>query len=457
MASDRPAARPRVVVIGASLAGLLAAAAVSRAGHTVTILERDRLEDTPGPRTGVPQGQQPHVFLLRGLLAAEQLLPGLRSDLEAHGAVPFDTGTLGWLAEQGWAPVRPSGFEIVSLTRPLFEQVVRHRVLDLPGVQLRDTRRVNALRRDGSRGTHWQIETDSDETVVADLVIDASGRGSRLPAWLVDNGITAPRMSEVDARMGYATRMYSGAPDMPGLSGIVVQTTPGSPAGGMALPVENGRWLVLALGAGEFRPPRNVEGFEAHIDGLRDPAVSDFVRRCTPCGDVVVYRQTGNRRWHYERLRDWPDGQLAVGDAFVSFNPVFGQGITVPACEALVLRDALAAGLRSADARRLMLSLAATAALPWSIAIGQDLRLPSTNGRQTRSQLLTNAWARELSRLGIHGNARAVQVLNRIYHLMGSPRILLHPALVGAAIRARVVGYGPATPRPPALDALARG
>lgn len=321
------------------------------------------------------------MFLLRGLLAAEQLLPGLRSDLEAHGAVPFDTGTLGWLAEQGWAPVRPSGFEIVSLTRPLFEQVVRHRVLDLPGVQLRDTCRVNALRRDGSRGTHWQVETDCDKTVVADLVIDASGRGSRLPAWLVDNGITAPRISEVDARMGYATRMYSGAPDMPGLSGIVVQTTPGSPAGGMALPAENGRWLVLALGAGEFWPPRNVEGFEAHIDGLRDPAVSDFVRRYTPCGDVVVYRQTGNRRRHYERLRDWPGRPVGRGRRVRLVQPRVRTGHHRRGLRGF-LRDALAAGLRSADARRLMLSFAAAAALPWSIAIGQDLGCPApTAGR----------------------------------------------------------------------------
>src|SRR4051794_29723216 len=105
MASQRHGARLREVVIGASLAGLFAAAAVSRAGHEVLLLERDLLEETPGPRPGVPQGAQPHVFLLRGLLAAEELLPGLRHDLQSSGAVPFDSARLAWLGEQGWSPV----------------------------------------------------------------------------------------------------------------------------------------------------------------------------------------------------------------------------------------------------------------------------------------------------------------------------------------------------------------
>ena len=184
--------------------------------------------------------------------------------------------------------------------------------------------------------------------------------------------------------------------------------------------------------------------------------MADFADGCTPHGEVHIYRRTGNRRYHYERRRDWPSGLVAIGDSFVSFNPVFGQGITVAALEALVLRDALADGRLPDDARWVMRRFAAAAALPWGIATGQDLRQPTSSGRQTPGQALMNAWARELSTLAVHGNIRAMTVLTRMYHLMGSPSSLLHPAFVGSALRARVRGYGPAAGRPPGLSGLHR-
>ena len=143
-----------------------------------------------------------------------------------------------------------------------------------------------------------------------------------------------------------------------------------------------------------------------------------------------------------------------IGDALVCFNPVFAQGVTVAAAEAVELRDALARGLLPRESRRVLKRFARVIALPWSIAIGQDLRQPSTEGRLSPSQRMLDSWAREVSVLAVHGNARALQTLSRLYHLVGSPAALLHPALVGAAIWARLRGYGPATERPAALGAL---
>lgn len=145
------------------------------------MLERDELSPNTLERPGVPQGRQPHVYLRKALSAAEEPLPGLRDDLEANGGVPFDTGQLAWLGETGWAPVGPSGHSVVSLTRPLFEQVVRTRVLALDGVELRDGHRVNGVQR--SQGNTWRVETDGGP-VGADLVVDALGRASRMPTWL---------------------------------------------------------------------------------------------------------------------------------------------------------------------------------------------------------------------------------------------------------------------------------
>lgn len=445
--------RPRdVVVVGASLAGLFAAAAAQRAGCAVTVLERDVVPPGARSRAGVPQGEQPHVFLYRGLLAAEHLLPGLRGDLLAAGAVPFDTGDLAWLGETGWAAGGHRELEILSATRPLFEHVVRSRVLALPGVGLRDGVRVAALERDdaeqGGRDAGWQVVPADGPRLRADLVVDASGRGSRLPVWLDALGIGPARVSEVDNRVGYATRSYRPAAGTPLPAGVVVQLTPGDLTGGIALPVEQGRWLVGSLGVGDHRPGRDPASFAASLRALRDPVLADLVAAAEPDGEVRVHRQTGNRRHHYERLRDWPAGLLVVGDALCAFDPVYGQGVTVAACEAELLARALNRGLRAGDERRLLRRFAALTSVPWAIATSEDLRYPTSSGSPTVWQSVLGGWSRRLGRLSTHGDHRVQVALARVYHLVSPPVTLFHPALVTAVVRARLLGEGPPTPRP---------
>ncbi len=454
MGAEMPREGPwRVVVVGASVAGLLVAAATAGRGNSVTVLERDVLPAGPTPRAGVPQGEQPHVFLFRGLLALEELLPGSRQELLDHGAVPFDTGELPWLAEPGWLPVGQDGFEVLSATRPLFEYVIRCRVQELPGVQIRAGSKVINLRRCDRR---WEVGLADGSTVLADLVVDASGRSSRLPVWLAHAGVRAAPVSTVDAHVGYATRMYAAAPSEIGAIGVVIQQTPATLTGGMALPVEGGRWLVNAVGCAKHRPPRDAAGFVSFLGRLPDPALAELVRRAEPIGNVAVHRQTGNQRHHYEQVPNWPDRLLPVGDALCTFNPIYGQGITVAACEALLLRRALAAGLGPGYARRLLRKFSTVVSLPWAIATSEDLRYPTSTGRQSLPQALLGRWTRQLARLAVHGDRRALAVLNRVYHLMGSPALLFHPALGAAAVRARLIGYGPPAPRPAALDALTR-
>lgn len=458
MDAKTPGSAPTVVIVGGSLAGLFAAAAASAAGCTVTVLERDDLAAGTLAHPGVPQGRQPHIYLLRGLRAAEELLPGLLDDLRAAGAVALETTRLAILREPGWLPVRPSDMAGLSMSRPLFEQVVRQRVIDLPGVQLTAGRSVTGLRRPVGPDRLWRVSTAAGE-VAADVVVDASGRGSRLPAWLVSLGVAAPSTEEVDARIGYAVREFADGPDLHGLSGIVIGATPESGRGGLALPIENSHWMVLASGCGDDRPPRDVDGFMAALRAGRDPALAQFADHARPVGDVLIYRRNGNRRHRYDRCRDWPAGLVAVGDSFVSFNPVYGQGITVAALDALVLRTAL--GRRSGTVldrrrtRRLMRRLARVAALPWAIAVGADLRQPTSSGRQNPAQRLTSAWVRELNRQAVHGSESAHLAVQRLAHLIGSPAGLLHPALLAGAVSSRIGRRRRPEPRPPALDMLA--
>jgi flavin-dependent dehydrogenase len=446
-----------VVIIGASLAGLFAAAAAATAGARTMIIERDVLPDQPVPRKGVPQGRQPHVLLHRGLLAAEELVPGIRGDLLSHGAVPIDTGTIAWLGEYGWLPTWIPAYQTVSATRPLLEHLVRQLVCDLDGVTIREGVRATDLRRNAR---HWQVVCEEATVVQADLVIDASGRGSRLPHWLGELGIPVTEPLTIDAHLGYACRTYRCIGKPPIDIAVVIAATPQTGRGALAIPVEDGQWLIIAGGYGDRRPSRVVEEFDEFLATLPDPAIFDLTRHLEPVSDIAIHRQTGNRRNRYGKSRAWPAGLLAVGDAYCAFNPVYGQGITVAACQALLIRDALKhdrtpAGHGPVETRRLQRRIGAAADLPWTVATTEDLRHPSSTGSQSRLQRLVGLWTAELARLAAHGDRGAFLAFARLYHLMASPAILFNPAVIFSACRAAVRGMPEVNPRPRALNALA--
>ena len=422
------------------------------------IIERDVLPETPVARKGVPQGRQPHVLLFRGFLAAEKLLPGIREDLLSHGAVPFDFGTLAWLGEYGWLPTWIPAYETVSATRPLLEQLVRERVKNLDGVTMREGARVTELHHDADR---WRVVCEDGDSVPADLVIDASGRGSRLPHWLAELGVPVTEPLMVDARLGYACQMYRAIGRPPIEIGVVIQATPQTGRGALAIPVENGHWLVVAGGCGDRRPTRDTGEFDQFLAALPDPAIAELTQQLEPVGDVAIHRQTGNRRNRYGRSRSWPAGLLAVGDAYCAFNPVYGQGITVAACQALLIRDALKHDNSRAErgpleTRRLQRRIGAAADLPWQAATTEDLRHPSSSGSQPRMQRLLGLWTAQLARLAAHGDRGAYLAFARVYHLMAAPATLFHPSLVFSACRAAIRGMPEQNPRPRALNALLR-
>jgi 2-polyprenyl-6-methoxyphenol hydroxylase-like FAD-dependent oxidoreductase len=440
----------RVVIIGASTTGLFAAAAAAGSRRSVTVLDRDELPTEPVARPGVPQGRQPHVFLHRGLLAANELLPGFRDDLLAVGAVPIDTADLAWLGQQGWADRTNRTFEVLSTTRPLLEGTLRRKVTEIPGVDVVGGQLVAGLNQ---CGTSWTVSTSDGGEFGADLVIDASGRNSRLTSWLGDKLVGTIRTTEIDARVGYATRLYRGDPRIGDIPGVLIASTPTTPSGGLAISVEGGQWLIGALGVGDNRPPRDAAGFESFLGKLRDPALVKLAQRLEPVGDVSVHRQTANRRHHFEEQVDWPDGLVVMGDAFCAFNPVYGQGISVGACEALQVRRAIEAGLQPGSSRLLHRQFAKTVVLPWSVAAANDLQYPTCTQQPTRLGTLADNWTKQLEILSVHGNPRAALALSSVYHLMARPRTLLQPALIWAALKGRVRGYGPANQRPAELPA----
>jgi 2-polyprenyl-6-methoxyphenol hydroxylase-like FAD-dependent oxidoreductase len=367
-----------VVVIGNSFAGLLTAHVLAGRAEKVTILDRDRIPDAPQARGGVPQGRHIHVVITAGQHALEELLPGILAELQER-AVPelgLPRDVVNMLGGR-WIRRTTEPTSILTGTRPLVEHVVRRRVLSNQRVEARDATEVVGLVGDRHAISGVLVRhrdgTQATEELEADLVVDASGRSSKMPQWLMALGVDPPREERIDAGVAYATRVYR-SDEPTDYRGIYLIASPEAPRGGAIMPIEEpGLYLVGLAGLAGDEPPNDPDGFEEYASGLPHTIMRDWIGRAQAQGPVMSFRQTANVRRHYDRLGGRPAGLLVVGDASCAFNPVYGQGITVAALGARAIRDALAAGNRSlAEWQRLIARSAAdawaTRTLPEKIA-----------------------------------------------------------------------------------------
>ncbi|MFK0118535.1 NAD(P)/FAD-dependent oxidoreductase [Streptomyces sp. NPDC090994] len=440
----------RAVVIGAGLAGLLAAAALSTAVDEVVVLERDDLPDGPDHRRGVPQGRHAHLLMAGGLAAMDDLVPGLdlRARLLAAGAreISLASGMLA-LSPEGWLRRwRREGPHMITCSRALLDWAVRRAVLDhTTGVTVRkadvlgpagDARRVTGVRIAAGDG-----EADLD----ADLVVDASGRGSRLPHWLRGLGVPAVRERTVDAGLVNATRVYRTPEGAERFPLTIVQADPhaGRPGrSGMVLPIEDGRWMVSLAGTRGGEPPADPEGFLQYTLDLPDPIVGRLISGAQPLTDVHVSRSTSNVRRYVERARQWPERFVVLGDALATFNPAYGQGMSVAALGARVLgREVRRGGVDVPGlARRVQRGAARPVDAAWAMAVSQDVRYPEARGgRPNAADHLVAAFTRRLTRTAT-GSYPAAAALWDVTSLRTGPGRLLRPDTLLATLG------GPALP-----------
>jgi len=210
------------------------------------------------------------------------------------------------------------------------------------------------------------------------------------------------------------------------------------------LSIEDDGWLVCAGGYGERRPGRSNEEFEDYLTQLRDPLIAEIAAHLEPDGDVAIHRQTANRRYDYGAGPDWPAGLLVVGDAMCAFNPIYGQGITVAAMQAELLRTTLA----TSPTRQIQRKLSAVVDLPWSVATSEDLRMPTSEGDQNLVQRAAGLWLARMVQLAAAGNEPCTRAFARVYHLMGSPLLLVSPPVVRAVATSVLTGIPAPAPRP---------
>jgi 2-polyprenyl-6-methoxyphenol hydroxylase-like FAD-dependent oxidoreductase len=436
----------RAVVLGASMAGLLAARVLADAYAELVVVDRDELPETSRHRRGVPPGRHAHALLARGQQALEELFPGLTADLIAQGVPAGDL-----LADGRWYVsghrLRQEHIGLVSLcvSRPLLEGYVRARVRALPNVVFLDSRDILGLtatpdgRVTGARVR--RADTSAEELLAADLVIDATGRGSRTPIWLEALGYARPDEEQVRVGLGYATRTYRLPADaLDGDLAVLDATTPEHPRGGALLRLEGDRWMVTLAGMLGDHPPIDPDGFLAFARSLRFPDIYQAVRDGEPLDDPVGFRFPASVRHRYERLDRFPDGLLVVGDAVCSFNPIYGQGMSVAALEALTLRRHLQRGAVP-QPRRFFVDLARLVDVPWSIAVGGDLAIPGVQGRRTLKIRLVNAYIARLHAAAAH-DASLASTFVRVAGLVAPPQTLLRPDVALRVLRAGLYHAG---------------
>ncbi|WP_063794009.1 FAD-dependent oxidoreductase [Streptomyces graminilatus] len=399
--------RGHAIVLGGSLGGILAARVLSESYDKVTVFDRDVLPTEAVNRKGIPHGAHPHGLLARGRQVLEELFPGFTADLTARGGTPVDLQRdFVWINDGHRLLRAESGLQGLAVSRPALESYLRGRILSLPNIEIEAGHEALGLLTSADRakvsGVRVRpVDGGEEREARADLVVDATGRGNRGPTWLAAIGHEKPAEDRIESGMNYLTREFRRAEGDADFGGAVISPWPDLRRGGVAVATEGDRWTVTLIGVGDEVPPTDTEGYLAYAKSLAGEEIHDLLSKAEPLTPPLRMRLPVSVRRRYERLVSPPEGFLAFGDAICSFNPAYGQGMTVAASEAIVLRDCLRTGRPQDLARRFFAGAAKLIDVPWNIAVGADLRYPEVDGPRNATTGFLNGYVARVHRAAL--------------------------------------------------------
>ena len=427
------------IVIGGSLAGLLTARVLSEHFEKVTILERDPVHNVPESRKGQAQTRHVHGLLPQGLIIINEYFPDIDEQLLAGGALIGDTGErLHWYQYGGYRMKIKSGLFSMTMSRPFLEFHIRRRALELSNITLIDACAMDALVTSpdqkqviGVRANKRSPENNI-EFLEADLVVDATGRGSGTPKWLEGLGYSRPPETEVKARIGYVTREYRRLEKDPDriYAEMISPAAPAEKHVAFLFPIENDRWIMTASGYVGDHPPTDEAGLLEFVRSLPSPAIYNIVRDAEPLTEIITYKYPASLRRHYEKLKRFPEGLLVIGDAVASFNPVYGQGMTSAAMQTRVLHEVLQQTRNLHELwKPFFKQTAKVVDMPWQLAVGEDFRYPETEGRKPPFMDMINAYVEKVHKATQRDPVVYAQFL-RVVSLMATPMSLMSPRIM---------------------------
>lgn len=425
----------RAVVLGGSMAGLLAGRVLADAFGEVQIVDRDELLGVAAARRGVPQGRHVHGLLARGQQILDELFPGFTDEATKAGIPTGDLGELRWFFNGKQLRPASTGLVCVSADRPVLESHVRDRVAGLPNVKFRhkcdimglittpDHRRLTGVR------VRPRTSGSADEDVDADLVVDAMGRGSHMATWLEEFGYARPAEEQIKIDLTYTTRHYRLRDESILRDDLSINpvSTPSHPRGAFFSRVQDGRCIVSLTGVLGDSAPTSPDGFLDWAKSLPVQDVYEVIRDAEPLDDAVSFHYPASVRRRYEQLQDFPEGLLVMGDSACSFNPVYGQGMTVAAQEALTLRSHLEQGIPQPLV--FLKDISDVIEVPWQISAGGDLSYPAVEGPRPPEVQMMNAYMRLLQSAATR-DGQVTRTFMRVAGLVDPPTELMSPDTV---------------------------
>ncbi|MDU1493639.1 MULTISPECIES: FAD-dependent oxidoreductase [Bradyrhizobium] len=428
------------IVIGAGIAGLAAAKALSAHFEKVTVLERDLLPAGPEARTGTPHCRQAHTLLKAGLNALLQFFPEFETELELAGAVRARAAIDILVETPGFDPWprRDFGFDTLCMTRPLVESVARRLVERQGNIALLPQCRVRRLAHSADKSSVSGVYHDEANgqpcRLDADIVIDASSRGNLTLDALHELGLPRPAETEIGVDIGYATAIFD---IPPGASrewrGIIHRPDAQSGRGAFLFSVENNRWQISLSGMHGDHPPDDLQGFVAFAKTLRTPTVYEAIKDATMVGVIHRFVFPCSVRRRFEALATFPKGLVPVGDVICRFNPAFGQGMTVAVQQVSVLKTLLDERAGNAlplndVAPAFFTAIQGVLAAPWGVA-ESDFMYAKTRGERPVDFQQRLKFGSMLQRVAIE-DAAVHKVLTAVNHLLIPPTALREPHIV---------------------------
>ncbi|GAA3463682.1 MULTISPECIES: NAD(P)/FAD-dependent oxidoreductase [Saccharothrix] len=430
----------RAVVLGGSIAGLFAARVLADAYDEVLIVDRDKLVGVKGVRRFCPQSHQANGLLARGVQVMEELFPGLTQEMIDHGVPTGDlSGSCRWYARGFRLKQQHAGLTTLGVVRPLFEYFIRERVQQIPNVSFLEEHDILGLvtTADKSRVTGARVQArdaDVDKVIEGDLVVDATGRGSRTPVWLEQLGYEKPVEERKKIDLGYVTQHFKLRPGANPFNGDVAINQiahAGAPRGNVFFLVEGGKVELTTYGILGDHPPTDRAGLMEWLKSLPAKDVYETLRYADPVDKAMPFKFPTTLRRHYQDLRRFPDGLLVTGDAVTCFNPVYAQGMSVAALCALVMRRHLHSGVAPVplDYFRDLAADAVDAA--WEMTNTIDLSLPGVEGDRTFKVRMANWYLRRVQIAATH-DGKITAAYFKTAGLVEKPESLMRP---GFALR----------------------